>query len=197
MHAWLPTQRSRRLLLASAGAVFLAGASALVVSGLGVFNDDEAVADNSLDAGTIDLSTSPVSSLLSLTSMFPGDALAAQLLVTNAGDGELRYAMSASVSEGVLSAGLSLTIKSGLTTCDITSMDDALLGTVVVDATLASAGFGNPAQGLDAGDRTLAAGSSEALCFLVRLPLSADNSLQGLSTSATFAFSAEQTKNNP
>ena len=57
--------------------------------------------------------------------------------------------------------------------------------------------IGNPAQGAQTGDRTLNAGASETLCFNVSLPLSTGNAYQALSTTATFAFDAEQTANNP
>ncbi|MDO8613371.1 MAG: hypothetical protein Q7R32_11200 [Dehalococcoidia bacterium] len=48
-----------------------------------------------------------------------------------------------------------------------------------------------------AGDRALAAGASDVLCFLVSLPLSTGNGFQSLTTTPTFDFVAEQTKNNP
>jgi hypothetical protein len=72
-------------------------------------------------------------------------------------------------------------------------------GTVLVAAgtTLNGAAFGSNAQGFQAGDRTLAGGASETLCFRATLPLSASTTLQGASTTATFTFDAEQTVNNP
>jgi len=57
--------------------------------------------------------------------------------------------------------------------------------------------IGNPAQGAQTGDRTLAASANEILCFNVKLPASTGSSYQGLSTTATLAFQAEQTSNNP
>ena len=57
--------------------------------------------------------------------------------------------------------------------------------------------IGDPTSGGDAGDRTLAATANEILCFNVLLPSSTDDSFQGLTSTATFAFQAEQTKNNP
>jgi hypothetical protein len=71
-------------------------------------------------------------------------------------------------------------------------------GTVVLAATaLDGAALGNPSQGAQTGDRTLAGGASEVLCFRVSLPLSAGNTLQGATSDATFTFDAEQTANNP
>jgi hypothetical protein len=57
--------------------------------------------------------------------------------------------------------------------------------------------FRSPTQGADTGDRTLAASADEDLCFNVELPSATGNSFQGLTTTATFAFAAEQTANNP
>ena len=57
--------------------------------------------------------------------------------------------------------------------------------------------FGNPAQGAQAGDRALAAAANEQLCFVASLPLSTDNTFQGATTTVSFTFDAEQTKNNP
>jgi hypothetical protein len=62
---------------------------------------------------------------------------------------------------------------------------------------LNGASFGNPAQGAQAGDRVLAGGASELLCFQVSLPLSTNNTFQGATSLATFTFDAEQTLNNP
>lgn len=162
-----------------------------------LFSDSDSVTGNSFDTGTISLSTSPTSALVTFTDMFPGDSVTAELTVSNGGSGELRYAMTSSVTDTTLSGGLSLDVKSGLSTCSSAAMDDGALGTVVFDGTLSAAAFGDPTQGAQAGDRTLAAGASEKLCFKVLLPLDASNTLQGLTTSATPTFASEQTKNNP
>jgi len=57
--------------------------------------------------------------------------------------------------------------------------------------------FGSSAQGSQPGDRTLAAASSEVLCFQVGLPIATGNALQGAASDVTFTFDAEQTANNP
>ena len=44
---------------------------------------------------------------------------------------------------------------------------------------------------------SLASAANEVLCFNVSLPLSASSTLQGLTSTATLAFAAEQTVNNP
>ena len=62
---------------------------------------------------------------------------------------------------------------------------------------LNGAAVGSSAQGANAGDRNLAAGASEVLCFRVSLALSTGNAFQGATSAATFTFDAEQTANNP
>ena len=57
--------------------------------------------------------------------------------------------------------------------------------------------FGDPAQGLDNGDRILAQSTNEVLCWSVVLPSGVGNPQQGDSTTASFGFYAEQTANNP
>jgi hypothetical protein len=49
---------------------------------------------------------------------------------------------------------------------------------------------------VQAGDRALAGGTSENLCFRATLPLTTGNTFQNASTSVTFTFAAEQTANN-
>jgi hypothetical protein len=86
---------------------------------------------------------------------------------------------------------LGLTIKTLGTSC--ATFD----GTTLYSGALASAAFGNPSAGAQAGDRTLNAAASETLCFAANLPTSTGNAFQGATTSTTFTFSAEQTANNP
>jgi len=57
--------------------------------------------------------------------------------------------------------------------------------------------LGDPAAGAQAGDRTLAAGSNEVLCFQVSLPTSTNNTFQNVTTTASLLFNSEQTTNNP
>jgi hypothetical protein len=104
--------------------------------------------------------------------------------------------MSTAISGSTtLSDGLEAQIKTGVTTCSNAGFGTD--GTSIYNSTLTSAAIGSSAQGSQAGDRTLNASASEVLCFQVRLPSGASSSLQGLSTTATFTFSAEQTTNNP
>jgi camelysin-like metallo-endopeptidase len=161
-----------------------------------VWTDSQAVTGNTFSTGSVDISTSPTSALVTLSGMVPGDKVTAPLTVQNAGTLQLRYAMTTGISGSTtLSDGLELQIKSTVTTCSNAGFDTD--GTSLYNSTLTSGAIGSAAQGAQAGDRTLDGSASEVLCFQVRLPSSASSTLQGLSTTATFTFAAEQTTNNP
>lgn len=185
-----------RILSALVGAVLVVVVAVPVMFALGLFTDSEAVDSNAVDAGTIDLASDVASSLLSLADMLPGDDVVASLTLSNGGTGELRYAMTTGISGSTdLAGGLALDIKVGVTDCTSAGFDTD--GTSLFSGTLSGGAIGDPATGAQTGDRTLAVGAGETLCFRASLPTSADNSLQGLATTATLTFAAEQTKNNP
>lgn len=180
--------------------VLAALVAGLSLSALALFTDTASVPGNTFSTGTLDISTSPTSALVTFTSMVPGDQVTNSITVTNGGNIQLRYAVTSTTTEDVLAAALDLTIKSGVTTC--TNAGFGVDGTVVyatgdLGSTTGVNVIGDPAQGSQAGDRTLNAGANEVLCFNVTLPTSAGNSAQGLTTTATLAFAAEQTSNNP
>jgi hypothetical protein len=146
----------------------------------------------SFTAGTVDISTNPAV-IAAINAMMPGDNATRALTVTNGGTGDLRYSMSTAATNA-LGDQLQLTIK----TEDAGGGCAAFTGTAVVGpVALDGAAFGSSAQGADAGDRVLAAGASEVLCFRVSLALSTGNAYQGATSDATFTFDAEQTANNP
>jgi hypothetical protein len=178
------------------GIVALLAAVSLLTIGAGTISlaqfTDTTSSTWSFTAGTIDISTNPTV-LTAITSMMPGDDATQALTVTNGGTGDLRYAMSTAATNA-LGDQLTLTIK----TEDAGGGCAAFTGTSVLAATaLDGAGFGSANQGIDPGDRNLAAGASEVLCFRVSLALSTGNTFQGASSAATFTFDAEQTANNP
>ncbi|HJR19549.1 MAG TPA: TasA family protein [Actinomycetota bacterium] len=160
-----------------------------------IFTDSQAVGSNAFSTGNVDISSSPTSALVSFSAMAPGDKVTAPITISNAGSLELRYAMTTSISGSTtLSDGLTLAIKSGVTTC--TNNGFGTDGSSVYSGSLTAGAIGDATQGSQGGDRTLNASGSEILCFQVSLPISAADSLQGLSATATFTFSAEQTANN-
>lgn len=179
-------------------AIFLLGVLSVVTIGaasfsLAIFTDSATVDGNVFTTGTIDISTTPTTALLVSGAMMPGDSVNGSLVVANAGTGDLRYAMTTTTtsSDGKgLASQLTLAIKTLGTSC--ATFD----GTSLYSGALTGAFIGDPATGQQTGDRTLATGASETLCFRVTLPLATDNTYQGASTSATFTFDAEQTANN-
>ena len=182
-------------------------ASLAVLGSFAVFTDSETVDSNTFSTGSVDISTSPTTALVTFSDMAPGDQVTNPITVTNDGSLELRYAVTSTTTEDVLAAQLDLTIKTGVTTCTNAGFDTD--GAVIYDSGTGLAGdlgsaaginvIGDPTQGADAGDSTLPAtgADNEDLCFNVELPLSTGDAFQGLTTTATFNFQAEQTINNP
>jgi hypothetical protein len=177
------------------GIVALLAALSLMTIGAGSITlaqfTDTSTSTWSFTTGTIDISTTPT--LTAVTALMPGDDATQPLTVTNGGTADLRYAMSTAATNA-LGDQLQLTIKEE----DAGGGCAAFTGASVLAATaLDGAAFGDPAQGVQGGERTLAAGANEILCFRVSLDLSTGNSFQGVSSAATFTFDAEQTANNP
>lgn len=174
-----------------------------VVGTTALFTDTQSVGDNTFTTGSVDISTTPTTALVSFSDMAPGDSVVNDITVTNGGSLELRYAVKSTTTEDVLAAELDLTIwdESAETTvdgaCDSTAPGTVLYGPADLGSTAGVNVIGDPTAGSQAGDRVLAAAGGEVLCFLVSLPSSATNASQGLTTTATFAFEAEQTSNNP
>ena len=101
----------------------------LLVAGLlaGLTSIGSALATSSVDlgsspstAGSVILTTIPISTLVSFDKMAPGDQVTAPIIVTNGGTLQFRYAVT-SVATNTDSKGLRnqlvLTVKSGVTTC--------------------------------------------------------------------------------
>lgn len=181
-------------------AVLAALVALLSLSVLAVFTDTASVPANTFSTGTVAISTNPTTALVTFSDMVPGDQVTNPVTVSNDGSLELRYAVTSTTTEDTLAAQLDLTIKSGVTTC--TNAGFGVDGTVVyatgdLGSTAGVNVIGDPTQGAQAGDRTLAASANETLCFNVSLPSSTNNTFQGLTTTATFAFQAEQTQSNP
>lgn len=198
----VPTAQERRgngtKILATLAVLFLAG-TVFSIASLALFTDQETVAGNSFSTGTIDLLATPATAVVTAGAMAPGDQVTAPLDIANSGSLELRYSATSTTTEDTLAAQLDLTIKTGVTVCDDANWTTD--GTIIYSGALGSTGtttlFGSAVQGSQAGDRVLAAGANEALCVNVTLPLATGNASQGLTSTATFTFDAEQTSNNP
>jgi len=179
-----------------------------VSAGSALFTSTATVAANTFTTGTVIISTSPSTALVTFSNMAPGDQVTAPLTVSNDGSLQLRYAITDTATNAdskALAGQLQLTIKSGVTTC--TNAGFGLSGTIINNggAAFALANtdgssknlVGDPATLSQTGDRTLNAAANEVLCFNVSLPSSTGNAFQNATTTATFTFAAEQTANNP
>lgn len=187
--------KHRRIVVPATIALLSLGSLSALAS-TAAFSDAESPTSNTFSSGTIDLTTTPSSSVISFSTMAPGDSTVAPLTVRNNGSLETRYAVrsSATNTDGKgLGAALVTTIKTGVT---CTPAGFGTGGTVLFSGYLSSVVMGDPAAGQQTGDRILAAAASENLCIKAELPLSASNTLQGAATTATIDFTAEQTKNN-
>jgi predicted ribosomally synthesized peptide with SipW-like signal peptide len=149
------TKRRRALL-----AVLLSASLAMLGAGamtLAQFTDSEA-SSGSWTTGTIVLGVSPATSF-SANSIMPGAGGSQTITVDNNGTGALRYTMTTSADNADgkgLAAQLDLTIQAG--TC-------AAPGATLYSGSLDAAFLGDNTQGDDPGDRTVAAGASDSLCF--------------------------------
>lgn len=201
---------ARRRVTASILVLLLAVASLAVGLSGAIFTDSQSVGGNTFTTGTIDISASPSSAILTASNMAPGDRSTGSVTVTNNGSLELRYAVQRSATNTDSKALRDvLRLRIGLRvggSCDFPYYNADGTTTTLSDDTQLYEGLGFPAsatntvgdttQGNQTGDRTLSASASEVLCMSVGLPTSAGNSVQNATTTATFDFVAEQTANN-
>jgi hypothetical protein len=185
----------------------LAGSTLAVTATGAIFTDSTSVGSNAFSTGDVEITTSVTSALVSFTSpkMVPGDSVTNGVTVTNAGTVQMRYAIKSTTTENPLAAQLDLVVwdeaaeaDSGgaNTTCDTTPPLTVLYATADLGSTTGVNLVGDPTQGGQTGDRTLAASATEVLCFKVSLPSTTGNTFENLTTTATFEFAAEQTTNN-
>lgn len=182
-------------------AMTVAALAAVTTSAL--FTETDTVGANSFATGSVDISTNPTTQIVYAASdMAPGDSETGQVSVGNDGSLEYRYAITSTTDEDTLAAQLDMTIWAEADeatvdgNCDASPPTTKLYTTDDLGTTVGLNVIGDPATGSQAGDRTLAAAGSEVLCFLVALPSSTGNSFESLTTTASFAFAAEQTANN-
>lgn len=185
-------RRRRRSLIA----LLMAGTALISATGatmsMALFTSTPVALSANFTAGTIILTTTPTPVLFNVTAMMPGDSVSAVLTVKNAGTGALRYAMTSTFTQTLgLADQMDLVISP--TTTDCTTG----VGAAIFTGKLSGAKFGDPTQGAQAGDRPLAAGVTELLCFKASLDkVTTTNSFQGGTASSTLTFNAEQTANN-
>jgi predicted ribosomally synthesized peptide with SipW-like signal peptide len=197
-------QWRRRLLLPVALVLGLAAMTGAAFS-LAFFTDRADIANNQFTTGTVDLSAGTTTTAITLDAMAPGDAVTNPLTVSNDGTLALRYAVT-SAATNTDNKGLKDQLVLVIKAADVTTPSnpcDNFDGTTLYSADLDNAApnqgrlIGDNTAGSQTGDRTLAAATSETLCFRISLPSNTGNAFQGAATTATFTFDAEQTRNNP
>lgn len=188
----MATRWKKARVIASSGLVV----GAVWGSSMALFTDTADSGTATFTSGTVDITATDASTSLSVADMAPGDAATAPITIGNAGTLDLRYAMtSAATGDTALRAALTVTVKTGVTTCSNAGFSAD--GTQIATGDLDTVAFGDSAAGAQSGDRSLAAGASEVLCVQVTLPTGTSGTApQGKTASATFSFAAEQTKNN-
>lgn len=202
------TKRTHRHRRRGLLALLIAGSALISATGatfsLALFTSQAVVGANAFTAGTIVITTSPTTALLTANALMPGDTINGTLVVTNGGTGDLRYAISAdSTTTGALNTQILLTIKTadtaGGTTCNAwtgTTIFGGAGGATITNLAMAPI-VGDPTPGAQAGDRNLTVAThQETLCFRAVLPIDTLNPYQGMTASYAFQFDAEQTKNN-
>ena len=191
------SMRSYRLFLS---VVALLGAlTGMVDSGTyASFRSTASSSTNVFAAGTVDIASSPSTALLAIADMVPGETVTAPLTVNNSGSLQLRYAVSSTVTNAdgkAIGAQLTLTIKTGVTTCTnagFGSSGTVRYGSAALGAIGSSINLIGTPSSFPNGGRTINASAGETLCFQVGLPSNTGGSFQGGATTATFAFSAQQ-----
>ena len=188
------------------GVIAIGGLAALLgAASQAIWTDSDPVGGHTFGTGSVILTAADTPTpMWNVTAAAPGTIETGEILVTNGGTLELRYAVTGSNTDATLAAGINLRIglKVGAGCDPYHNSDGTLIG--VVDDVQTFAGtldsavlMGSTAPGPNGGDRTLAASATETLCFSVVLPDGAANGLQAKSTVSTFTFESEQTLNNP
>ncbi len=186
--------RRRRRLAALLLLSLVSGSVGAGALSLAVFTDSQASSGNLFTTGTVILGVAPANAAMTSTNMLPGDTVNGSIVVSNTGTATLRYAMTSgwtNLDTKNLMNQMTLTVKAPGTSCAL--FDGATLYTGTANGAL----FGSPLSGGQAGDRTLASGANETLCFRAELALNTPDAYQNATTTGTFTFAAEQTANNP
>lgn len=163
-----------------------------------IFTDEETNA-SVFASGILDISDSPADAVITKLNMAPGDKVTAPLTLSNDGTLDLRYSMDTAVEgasddAALLAQTMELTIRQDVADCSDAGFSAS--GSLVDSGPLDAAAIGDRTQGGQAGDREIAVGGEDVLCFQAELPLSAGNVLQDEKTTTTFTFYAEQLANN-
>ncbi len=200
---------SRKAIVAAISSLRLLGAVILVLALVALAGGTALAAFGSWPAagftqGSVSIAATPDdNNFFTSGPVVPGDHAVRGITVTNSGSLPLRYAVTSISMDDGLASWLDLTIWEEAAEGD--TGDDC--GQQPPQITLYGPGdpgspagtrlIGDPSQGFQDGDRTLPAGASEKLCFMLAMPLSVGNTHQSSKASPEFRFDAEQVDGNP
>lgn len=132
----------------------------------------------------------------------PGASVRSRQVVVNDQRQTLRYALTSTSTDGdgkAIRDVVHVTIRTADLGSDAAATCDGFDGSILYDGPLgaATASFGDVEMGSQSGDRLVARGQRETLCFEIGLPLDASNEYQGATTSTTWTIVTEQEAGNP
>ena len=159
------------------------------------FGASDQLGPNRLLAATLSIAPGSRTTELTVVGMTPGDEARGRLDLVNDGSLPLRYSMALTwatdTSGGELLANeLEIVIWRAVSCGGAPSTPGSI---VTPTQSFADAGqlFGSPSPGQDRGDRLIPVDGSETLCYVVSLPLEADNNIQAQSIKQSFIVHAE------
>jgi hypothetical protein len=159
------------------GKVLLVVASLLAALMFGAagayFTGQAQVADNTITAGSVAISTEPTSSALTIAALAPGATITKPLTVVNTGDLPVNYVVTAAKKAG------------------ITEFFEALTVRVLADG---AAVYEGPLSTMRTTPLPLGAGSRSQLQFAVSIPATAGNELAGDYAKLSLYVDAEQVR---
>lgn len=193
------TPKVRRSRSGRARALLSLGAVAILASGFSIkgtfafWTDSATVQTGSFQSGNLDITLngglvgqggSTTLTALALTNMAPGEAVAANVTLANAGSIGLTYTISGTAS-GDLAPGMRISLFRGAasTASRVMTCSGTQIGATATLSSIATT-FGAA--------QALATGGTDDLCVRVELPLTADNSFQSKTMTASLVFDAKQ-----
>ena len=173
-------------------------AASAVSAEAGIFRAGDGDRSSRVNIGAVERQTLD----LSFGSLTPGGAVRARRVLGNDESRSIRYSL-ASASSDDDRKGMRDVIDVTIRTADLGSGDDGTCarfdGSVMYVGPLGAgaAGFGSARMGDQPGDRFIAAGGQETLCFEMRMTLAAGNEHQAAKTRTHWTIAAEQVAGNP
>jgi hypothetical protein len=135
-------------------------------------------------------------------SLTPGDTVRGRHVVANGGSQSVRYSLSsASTNDDGKSVRdiFQVTIRLADPASGAAATCEQFDGQTLYDGPLGASttGFGDAQMGRQAGDRPLASGQSQTLCFEITMPGKTGNEYQGATTATEWTIATEQDAGNP